>query len=332
MHLGLDIGYSSLKISFAAPGSEPHNVVLPVGVTRTDPAAGDYFGGAADGIRVSVDGERYVACVQPHMAADWSRTLDRSYTRSTQYRALYYATLATAGSTRIDCVATGLPVSLYFNKALREELVRQLRGRHEVAPGKEVDVAEARVYPQPAGTYIAYLSAAPGRQQVMEGRSALVIDPGFFSVDSVVIRNNRPYPNASATSTEAMSRVLERADGEITRLHDDATATPGLYKATLEERLREGRMDISSGSREIDARPYLECAAELSCERALREINSSLRGLEFNIDMVVVTGGGAWLYAPAIRKAFRRQRVVVMDHAPMANAIGFRVLAGGGHE
>ena len=331
MHLGLDIGYSSLKLSFAAPGCAPRNLVLPVGVTRAEHAGSNYFGTGTDGIPVVVDGERYVAGIQPHMAPDSPRSLDRSYTSSGQYRALYYAALASTGQRHIGCVGTGLPVSLYFNKALREDLARQLRGRHEIGDGQVVDVANAKIYPQPAGTYIAYLSGAQGREESMRSSNALVIDPGFFSVDSVVIRHNRPYPDASVTSTEAMSRVLERADAEITRRYAEPTATPGLHKATLEERLREGRTDITFGPNKIDARPYIERAANATCERALNKITSSLRGLEFNIDVVLVTGGGAWAYAPIIRETFKLQRVIVMDNAPLANAIGFQILAGGGN-
>lgn len=331
MRMGLDIGYSSVKLSFAKPGGQRHELILPVGAAPIERSGTDYLGGDS-GIRVMVDGEPYLAGIPPHMVADWSRSLDRAYTESRQYRALYHAALACTGASRIECVATGLPVSQYFNKALREQIARQLMGHHRIGPDRVVKVCDARVYPQPAGMYISYLSRTPGATEAMSERTALVIDPGFFSVDSVVIRHNRPYPQAAATSTEAMSRVLEMADEAMTRTFDDVTAMPGLYKASLEERLREGRTSIFCGGREVDALPYLERASEMACDRALPEIASSLRGLAFNIDVVLVAGGGAGLYAPAIRRAFRRQRVAVMENASMANADGFLVLAGFGHE
>lgn len=75
-----------------------------------------------------MDGVDYMAGVQPHMITDHARTLDRNYTRTPQYRALYHAALANTGASIIERVATGLPVKLYFNQRLREELVEQLKG------------------------------------------------------------------------------------------------------------------------------------------------------------------------------------------------------------
>ncbi|MBZ9574552.1 ParM/StbA family protein [Modicisalibacter sp. MOD 31.J] len=329
MHLGLDIGYSSLKVAFTHAGEKPHHLTMPVGVSRADHGDGNYFGDAGSGVLVNVDGEDYVAGVQPHMAADHTRTLDRNYTRTPQYRALYHAALASSGARVIERVATGLPVNLFFNAELRAELVEQLQGRHQVTPDRVVEVREAKVYPQPAGTYISYLSGASDREGFMSTRAALVIDPGFFSVDSVVMRHNRPYPSAATTSTEAMSRLLERADEMITKRHKSATATPGLFKATLEERLRDGRTDIPCGVRDIDALPFLERAADHTGQRALAKITSSVRGLDFDLDIVLVAGGGASLYAPAVRQAFPETHVIVVENAPMANADGFLVLAEG---
>lgn len=48
MYLGLDIGYSSLKVSFCDEGEKPQHVTLPIGVTRCDSGAGNYFS-AGDG-------------------------------------------------------------------------------------------------------------------------------------------------------------------------------------------------------------------------------------------------------------------------------------------
>lgn len=329
MYLGLDIGYSNLKIAFGPKGQRPQTRILPVGVTPADHAGTNYLS-EEGGVRVMVDNQPLVACVQPQMVSRGSRALDERYTESQQYRALYYAALKLTGAPRIDCVATGLPVHQYFNEALRKRLVNNLKGLHLVDGNRTVEVQAVNVYPQPAGMYIAFLTGRPQGAGEMADQAVLVIDPGFFSVDSVVILHNRPYPDAVATSTAAMSRVLELADEAITREFMEATAMPGKFKATLEERLREGRTDIYCHGRKLDAGPYLERAAAQACERALGEVTASLRDVSFEIDVVLLAGGGAHLYAPTIRQTFRQQRVMVMRDAPTANAHGFWVFAGGG--
>lgn len=329
MNLGLDIGYSGLKLAYGPKGQRPTTLALPVGAAPTQQIGANYLNDD-EGVRVLIDGEPWAACVQPYMASHSGRSLDQRYTETRQYRALYHAALKTTGATHIDCVATGLPVRQYFNEGLRDRLARMLKGRHQVDADRVVEVADAKIYPQPAGMYIAFLTGRPNGPQEMNDQMVLVIDPGFFSVDSVVIRHNRPYPNAVATSTQAMSRVIEMADEAITHQFSDDTTMPGLYKAALEERLRERRTDIRCYGRLIDARPYLEQAAAVAGKRALDEITASLRGVDLNIDVVLVAGGGASLYAPVIRHAFPHQRVMIMQDAPIANAHGFWVFAGGG--
>lgn len=110
----------------------------------------------------------------------------------------------------------------------RSQIKYALIGRHEIAPGRVVEVKSARVYPQPAGAFLSYLLTVPGGGTETQDKAGPVIDPGFFSVDSVTLHNNRPYPGAASTSTHAMSRVIEVADGELTRQFGDATTMPGL--------------------------------------------------------------------------------------------------------
>lgn len=329
MYLGLDIGYSSLKIAYGPKGQRPQTLTLPVGAAPVDSAHNGYFRNQ-DGVSVVVDGEPWMACAQPLMLGNGSRVLDEHYTQSSRYRALYHAALKLTGAQRIERVATGLPVRQYFNQALRSRLVDMLKGRHQVDAEHTVEVCDAAVYPQPAGMYVAFLTGRPGGADEMNNQTVLVIDPGFYSVDSVIIRHNRPYPDAVSTSTQAMSRVLELADAAITAEFCDDTAMPGRFKGTLEERLREGRMDIRCGARLTDARPYLERAAAIAGKHALEEVVSSLRNTSFNIDVVLIAGGGASFYAPAVHRVFRQQRVMVMRDAPTANAHGFWVFAGGG--
>lgn len=85
---------------------------------------------------------------------------------------------------------------------------------------------------------------------------------------------------------------------------------------------------IYCAGQRVDTRPFLEQACATVCQRALPQVQSSLREAPFAIDTVLVAGGGASFYAPAIRQAFKNPQVWVMDDAPLANADGFRIFAG----
>lgn len=159
MYLGLDIGYSSLKVAHTHPGGQRQHLIMSVGVTSADDGT-DYFGAAAQGVLVTVDGESYLADMQPHMTPDHTRTLDSDYTATPHYRALFHAALASTGSPVINRVATGLPVDQFFNRGCG---VERLQGRHQDTPDRVVEIREVKVYPQPAGTYIAYLAGLGGK-------------------------------------------------------------------------------------------------------------------------------------------------------------------------
>lgn len=327
MHIGLDIGYSGLKLAFGIKGRQPRTMTLPIAAVPASQAAANYLGDE-DGVRVMVEEMEYIACLDPYLVARGARSMDNDYPKTRQYRALYHAALKLARVESVDCVATGLPVSQYFNKRLRSHLAGMLQGRHRVDRNRVVEVRRSLVYPQPAGMYAAFLTTQPGGGKNLDDQTVLVIDPGFFTVDSVVIRHNRPYPNVAVTSTQAMSRVIEQVDEVLTREFADITAMPGRFKAAIEEKLRAGSSEITVHGRRLDVAPYLERAAAVAAEHALGEIAASLRELDFNIDIVLVAGGGARWYAPTIRQHFHRQRVVVMDEAPTANAYGFWLFAG----
>lgn len=89
--------------------------------------------------------------------------------------------------------------------------------------------------PQPIGGYLDLLWSGQGGSVLEEGR-ILVIDPGFFSVDWVLIEEGdirRPY---SGTSLEAMSVLLDQASRLIADEHGGVVPIE-----RIEEALRTGK-------------------------------------------------------------------------------------------
>src|SRR5699024_5021269 len=254
------------------------------------------------------------------------RVLDADYTDSVQYRALCYAVLAKVGASRIDCLATGLPVSLYKSQATRNRVIAQFKGVHRINETTTVEVCDVRVFPQPVGTYITHVASTPNGSEVMANKSVLVVDPGFFSVDSVVIKHGAPFAGGAAMSTAAMSRVLELVDEQLTRSRSKHTALPGKFMGDLERALRSGNTVIYVGGKPVDIARLLEDASYQVARQAVSKIKASVRTLDFELDMVLLGGGGAQLFAAGITEEFPDQEQAVVFNAPLANASGFYFL------
>lgn len=63
--LGLDIGYSNLKMAMGYKGEEARTVVMPVGAGPLELMPQQLTGGAGTCIQVVIDGEKWVAGVEP---------------------------------------------------------------------------------------------------------------------------------------------------------------------------------------------------------------------------------------------------------------------------
>ena len=91
--LGLDIGYSNLKMAMGYKGEETRTVVMPVGAGPLELMPQQFTGGAGASIQVVIDGEKWVAGVEPDRLQDWERELHGDYPSTNPYKALFYAAL-----------------------------------------------------------------------------------------------------------------------------------------------------------------------------------------------------------------------------------------------
>ena len=146
--VGLDVGYSNLKIAAGEAGGVPQVSMRPAGAAPAQ-RLGERVGSGpapADGIYVDVRGQRWIAAVEPGRLEGWQRPLHEDYATSPAYEALVKAGLVLADYRRIDQLVTGLPVSQAREPRRREALTRLLVGRHATDQG-EVEVEAVRVGP-----------------------------------------------------------------------------------------------------------------------------------------------------------------------------------------
>jgi plasmid segregation protein ParM len=152
--LGIDIGYSNLKLAFSKSGDKPKTILRPAGAAPAD-RFGNRFDGKvqADFLHVLVGDEEFVAGVSPDRAEMWTRSLHADYSSSHSYKALFHAGLLLSEMDRIDTLVTGLPVSQYLDENRKKVLVEQMQGTHQVTPKRAVTAENVKVVPQPIGGF-----------------------------------------------------------------------------------------------------------------------------------------------------------------------------------
>lgn len=317
--LGIDIGYSNLKICAGTAQSSPRTQIRPAGAAPVDLVAIRFDGQTAKNVlRVRVGKQEFLAGISADQATHYSRSLHADYSSSEAYRALFHAGLLLSGLERIDRLVTGLPVSQYLDSARRERLREQLTGFHEITESRYVRVAEVKIVPQPVGGLLDYISQT---EVDLEEARILVVDPGFFSVDWVVIARGDLQRDLSGSSLQASSVVLQ----EAARLISEEYESP-LSLEILEHALRQGKSQILMLGQPVVLQDYLDQAKERITPAMVGAIQESLRTSGRMPDLIVLVGGGAGLFHGALQAAFPRLRVAMPREPVFSNARGYWIL------
>lgn len=323
MHIGIDIGYSSVKLAF---GSEQHPVVqtLPVGAARRTQMlkSDDNTYQVGSGFLVMVNDEEWVAGVSPGDIPGFTRTMDKDYPKSPEYLALFRAALSRVGAPVVDQLVIGLPVFQFKDDSQRLDLQKRLEGRHYIRPDLVVDVRSVRVIAQPAGAIGHHMSvqpALPPEERIGPDDVVLIVDPGHFSIDWVVFRRGFDTNAAGSTSTAGES-IVQAAAAALSQEYGVEVKVPRLERAIL-----SGQSVVSASKVEIPFGKALEEQASQIVEANLKVIRGSVRRVSESegVDVVLLTGGSAKLFAPALAAKFPESRVIVTPDNVMANARGF---------
>jgi plasmid segregation protein ParM len=316
--LGIDIGYSNLKLALGKHGSEPKVLLRPAGAAPAD-RLGEMITGKKDEdfLRVVVNGKPFVAGLSPDRAELWSRELHEDYPSTESYRALFHAGLLLSELEHIDILITGLPVSQYLNQDLRNRLQTLMAGEHQVTPRRRITVENVKVVPQPVGGFVDHVWNLKDASEFEDSR-VLVVDPGFFSVDWVLISNGELRRQSCGTSLEASSVILDEA---AKLLANDFGGNVG--RERLENAIRQTQTEVRLFGEKIDITPYLKTAADKVGPIVTTRLRESLRKENAGADIVLLVGGGAGFFESSIKEAFPQLKVSTPESPVFANARGF---------
>ena len=218
----------------------------------------------------------------------------------------------------IDVLVLGLPLNTYQKH--HAALARRFSGQHKISEKHSIEIKGCHVYPQPLGSYASYILGL-GQSQ---GKApfALSIDPGYNTVDWFVCQGMSANDVRSGAVQRGMGAVLRAIAEDMIKTHS--------FDATPVELVRAIDRAMSTGSkleiygREFDLSDHMAAGNEVIQEAAQAVKNSVGSGSD--IDVIIMTGGGAELYRDVIQDKFPRHKVITLSSPALANVRGFHLL------
>ena len=317
--VAIDIGYSNVKLAVAR-GSASSEKVFPAGVAPAELYHNALAHTGADkSVKVDVNGDHFVAAVAQHCMGGHIRVLDENYTDTVDYKALFLAALFHSKTDSIDMLVTGVPAYQLKDKARIERLKAQMLGTHKVNGSRRVRIKEVKVYGQPMGAFAdLFVTASEQYRNIIKQSHVLVIDPGFFSVDWVMVSHGSVIDRTISSSKQAVSVVLEEACDLIKHDYDIA---PSLVD--LEAAIRAQSKFVLAGGSKVTLAKYLDQASKLAASIVTRQLQSDLRQLDYSPNIVLIAGGGADIYRKAVATLFPKADVRLAASPVLANVRGF---------
>ncbi|WP_092140711.1 PRTRC system protein D [Cupriavidus sp. YR651] len=315
--LAVDVGYGNTKSAFAV-GAEIATAMFPslapqAATTSLTPTSGTPFR-SRNVVNVVIDGARYEVGPEVSISGAYNtgRTLSEDFVTTPNYAALLAGALYYSRAAEIERLVLGLPVHNMQKYAgyLRERFV----GEHDFGWGK-VDIKSVMPLPQPFGTLLTFMQQSGKRYD--PDNAYLVIDVGYFTMDWIIARGYTVDDTRSGGVPGGAARVHQQIASLIS---SSKGGEPFDAIERIDKSVREGKPMLYF-QEDLDLSPYLTEAMAVT-NQSIKEIQSKV-GRTDDIRAIILTGGGANLYAPTIRAAFPRNTIHMMEAPCFANVRGF---------
>ena len=273
---------------------------------------------------IPVNGKNYVVGRQVKLEIGKNQELeqlDSTFALSDGYTARLYGALnymlpTLPPSRTIDFLMLGLPLTTINRNS--DQLMSRFIGDHVInAKGDTVSIKSCAVYPQPLGGYAAYLQRPLARHS--QPPMALVIDVGYNTVDWVTREGMVDNPSLSDAVERGMSGFLR----EVAKTVIETSGIPETESAVvrmLDQHMINGG-EFRLAGKLIDISKHTQ-AGNTILEQAAQAIKNNI-GVGGSIDLIIISGGGAKLYAPWIQKQFPHHEIITLPAPALANVRGF---------
>jgi plasmid segregation protein ParM len=314
----VDVGYGNTKYAYrAASGTVATGMfpsLAPLAASRTLSGYGEGVLAARKVLTVAVDEIEYEVGPDVALTAAYGNTgraLADDFVLTENYAALLAGAMHFAGVTHIERLVLGLPVHNMqkYSSALKERFAGELDFGHA-----RIQVDKVVVIPQPLGSLV--LASSNRQSEFGKDSAHLVVDVGYFTTDWVYANGFAMDDTRSGGMPGGASQIYQRIASLISRDQGEQVEDLEL----IDKALRERKPFFFYGT-DIALEPYLEKAQPI-ITGVVKEMQNNVGRLP-NVRSVILSGGGAALYAGAIRRAFPRVMIEVIDSPCLANARGF---------
>lgn len=319
----IDVGYGYTKYTNNQAGFPFYGCdSFPSVAAKIFPLSATISWGSSGVYSVPAGGQRYLVGPKVLISSDFPlerKEPSKDYALSTEYEALLKGALASIGQPAIDALALGAPVVDY--DATKNALKERFTGTIDVGD-RQVHVKQVVVLPQPFGGW-AWYGATLGKHAELLSLTTLVIDPGYHTIDWLVMRGDNLVKDRSGSRREGMHETLSLLSKHLFR----ATRTELVLADALEDvdkAVRSGH-SIRHGDQVIDPDVYKQVIGA-HIERNVAAIFKSVRSL-IDIDQVIVVGGAGELYADYLRPRIGSTPMTVLNASRYANVRGFHYFA-----
>ncbi len=281
--------------------------------------------------------------VQQAVISEFGRDVSASYYTSPIYEALMLGALRFTGAEVIDVLVLGLPVSQYLVHERRASLIEKWTRPEGVdtGNGRTVVIKDVIVRPQPLGGYAESLKhldlidqaiqaspAATYMKKVTEARQVidmcvLVVDPGEFTLDWLVVNKGSIVERASGAAEDAGRHRVVQA---VTKALEDKVGRqlPPVAHGRINQSLLDGTPVKLSG--EYHDLAQFAGAVKTAVNDPVNKMYDGLKSVFEILDLIVVVGGHPKLYAAEVSSRFKSLPLVMLPEgvSVMANVAGFQ--------
>lgn len=329
----LDVGYGNVKFVRRHEKMEDR-VVCDMFPSMCLGASNSTIGSGAlqrrETVVVDVEGTLYEVgheITQAHGPNDISSIMNKEFVKSPGYMArvlgaLHYMFIDIEGDC-IDLLVVGLPVNNV--KGNKDFLIDKLTGKHMLPGGREVQIKDVKVYEQPLGAFFNFMYSPDETNKysysTVKSQKTLIIDPGMFTFDWLLIDNMKATEARSGATNRAMSDVIKAIAKAVAEDIGEGDNESDVFKI-LDEAIRQGRTPRIV-SKDINIDKYMDAAKSVVNESVEALATSVGKGLD--IDNIMLVGGGARFFVDTIKDKYPKHQVITSTNTVYANVIGFQL-------
>jgi plasmid segregation protein ParM len=329
--LSIDVGYGNVKAAWGAESSTDTEIIFRSIANPVSKSSNSAVTISKGRVPIVVDGDTFMVGPDSYLSAGTSIP-DFDYVARKEYvaflrGAMHFIFCKTGVYHKIDVLSVGLPVGNFESQ--QDALIKICKGEHEIptplafvqalGPTVKVMVEKVMVVPQPIGALSVFARKCARSNRSMG--SALIIDPGFKTLDWVFSNGMSVDMERSGSFAGGMSALLRETSGIVGK----KLGVGYIDLIEVEKALSSGK--IFAGGRHHDFTPYSGIVKEAAAKVIDKFFGALDIDREFN--SIVLTGGGGKYYLDAIAKKFPGHIIECADDAVMDNARGFYLVARG---